>query len=108
MRCPEKEAQNQKAKLLKDHQNNATRETSLTKKLLKLFQTEVVDLGYLSAPAIHKVIKKYYPERPYTSFGPLYKRNLCIFNISKLETGQRRGKFVSLCVFYNSTISPNS
>ena len=65
-------------------------------KLLKLFETQAVDLGNISCAAIHEVIDKYFPDRPYTSFAPLYKRKLRAFNIDEAKKGARRGKFSSL------------
>ena len=64
-------------------------------KLLKLFQTEAVDLKDLSSEAIRNVLEKYFPERPYTSFAPFYKRKLRGFSINKSKTGQRKGKIIA-------------
>ena len=70
-------------------------------KLQKLFQTNAVDLKELSSEAIHQVIEKYFPERPYSSFAPLYKGKVRKFNINKTKTGQRKGKIIAyFCIQY--------
>ena len=75
-------------------------------KLLKLFETDAVDLKELSYEYIHNVIEKYFPERPNSSFAPLYKGKVRKYNINKTKTGQRKGKIIAYFL-YNIIISTN-
>ena len=70
-------------------------------KLLKLFDTEAVNLEDIGSKAIHQVIQKYFPERPYESFSQLYKRKLRQFNIERTKFGARKGKVLYICCVYN-------
>ena len=70
-------------------------------KLKKLFDTGAVDLKDICAGAIHSVIEKYFPERPYDSFSQLYKRKLRQFNIERTKSGARKGEVIFICCVYN-------
>jgi hypothetical protein len=65
------------------------------KKLAELFRRGKKDHGVnskdLSKESIHKVIEKFYPERNYKSFAPLFRTKARAYNLGQSLAGARRG-----------------
>jgi hypothetical protein len=66
------------------------------KKLAELFRRGKKDHGVdskdLTKENIHKVIEKYYPDRNYKSFAPLFRTKARAYNLGQSLAGARRGK----------------
>jgi hypothetical protein len=79
-------------------------------KLLQLFRTphNGVDATKLDMESVKAIHSKFFPEKKYANFAPLYRGKARAFNVSQTLDGHRKGKCTSSCLIRTSRLDPHT